>query len=132
MKVKQIAALIIALTTLAFVSEACNRSSPTNTLKTFIEAVKKKDNEGIKKSLSKDSVKRFEDLSKILGKSLDETISTVFSEASSSASMPETRNEKIDGDTATVEVKDDKTGEWKTLPFVKEDGQWKIALDKAK
>lgn len=132
MKVKQSAALIIALTTLAFASAACNRSSPTNTLKAFIEAVKKKDNDGIKKALSKESVKRFEDLSKVLGKSLDETISTVFSEASSSASMPETRNEKIEGDTATLEVKDDKTGEWKTLPFVKEDGAWKIALDKAK
>ncbi len=44
--------------------------------------------------------------------------------------LPETRNEKITGDTATLEVKNDKTGKWDTLPFVKENGEWKIALDK--
>ena len=44
--------------------------------------------------------------------------------------MPETRNEKIDGETATLEVKNEKTDKWDTLPFVKENSEWKIALDK--
>jgi hypothetical protein len=44
--------------------------------------------------------------------------------------MPETRNEKIDGDTATLEVKDDKKDKWETIHFAKEDGEWKLALDK--
>ncbi len=43
--------------------------------------------------------------------------------------LPETRNEKIDGDKATLEVKDDITGKFDVMPFVKEDGGWKIALD---
>ena len=44
--------------------------------------------------------------------------------------MPELRNEKITGDTATVEMKRDKSDKWDTVPFVKEDGEWKIAFDR--
>jgi hypothetical protein len=44
--------------------------------------------------------------------------------------MPETRNEKIEGDTATLEVKNAATNDWDKTPFVKEDGKWKLALDK--
>lgn len=44
--------------------------------------------------------------------------------------LPVMRNEKIAGDTATVEVKDKSSEKWTTLPFVKEDGGWKVALDK--
>lgn len=41
---------------------------------------------------------------------------------------PELRNEKIDGEKATVEVKNRFTGAWTDVPFVKEDGRWKLAL----
>jgi hypothetical protein len=44
------------------------------------------------------------------------------------ANAPETRNEKIEGDKATLEIKDDKMDKWDTVPFVREDGQWKIAI----
>jgi hypothetical protein len=43
---------------------------------------------------------------------------------------PELRNERIEGDEATVEVKNSVTGEWESLPFVKEDGLWKLSLDR--
>ena len=44
---------------------------------------------------------------------------------------PETRNEKIEGDAATVEVKNETSGEFDmVMPFVKEDGAWKLARDK--
>jgi hypothetical protein len=43
--------------------------------------------------------------------------------------VPDISNEKITGDTATVDLK----GEAKTLtmPMVKEGGEWKLAVDKA-
>ena len=44
--------------------------------------------------------------------------------------MPETRNEKIDGNTATLEIQNDQTKKWDAMYFVKEDGDWKVALDK--
>ena len=47
------------------------------------------------------------------------------------AAIPETRNEKIDGETATVEVKIDESGKNDLVyPFVREDGKWKLARDK--
>ena len=47
------------------------------------------------------------------------------------ATMPDTRNEKITGDKATLEIKDKdkKDNEWQTVPFVKENGVWKTAFD---
>ena len=39
------------------------------------------------------------------------------------------RNENIAGERATVEVKNKLADKWATLPFIKEDGVWKIALD---
>ncbi len=38
------------------------------------------------------------------------------------------RNEKITGDKATLELKDDK-GEWSPMTFVKEGGVWKVSLE---
>ena len=67
-----------------------------------------------------------EEFAKMGHKSLDESLK----ESDSKKQPPafEAQNEKISGDTATLEVKDE-NGKWQTIPFVKEDGQWKIALD---
>lgn len=35
------------------------------------------------------------------------------------------RNEKVDGDKASLQVKNS-YGSWETVPFVREDGVWKI------
>jgi pyruvate/2-oxoglutarate dehydrogenase complex dihydrolipoamide acyltransferase (E2) component len=48
--------------------------------------------------------------------------------------LPETlcakkRNEKIEGDKATLEVKNFENGQFEEIPFIKEDGAWRIALD---
>src|SRR6476620_478875 len=104
-----------------------NRSSPTATFKAFFEASKKKDTAAMKKSLSKGTVEMFDKLAKEQNKSTDEMLKGIDKD-SKDEKIPETRNEKITGDTATLEVKNDKTDKWDTLPFVKEDGEWKIAL----
>lgn len=83
----------------------------------------------MKKSLSKGTLDMFDKLAKEQNKSTDDMLKEVDKD-DKSEKMPETRNEKINGDTATLEVKNDKTGKWDPLPFVKEDGEWKIALDK--
>ena len=41
----------------------------------------------------------------------------------------EFRNEKIEGETATIEIKTS-YGTWDVVPFVKEDGKWKIAKER--
>ncbi len=124
----------IALATalaIALASLACSRfgSSPTATLKAFYEATQKKDAEGIKKTLSKGTLEMLEGFAKAQGKSLDESLKSGLANDTAADKLPESRNEKIDGDKATLEVKNDKTGTWETVPFVKEDGMWKIAFD---
>src|SRR6185503_12566213 len=95
----------------------------------FFEASKKKDVPGIRKTLSKGSLEMFDKFAKQQNKTMDEMLKDVDKD-SKTETMPETRNEKIDGETATLEVKNEKTGKWDSLPFVKEEGEWKIAFDK--
>lgn len=108
-------------------SETAGTGSPTDVLKSFAEATKKKDAAAIKKLLSKGTMKMVEDSAKKQNISVDEMLTKV--EEADKNRIPEIRNEKIEGDTATVEVKNDVTGEYDMMPFVKEDGSWKIALD---
>ena len=129
MKTQKLTMLVGALMALALVAAACGGgSSPTATAKAFYEAAKAKDVAGIKATMSKGSLAMMESFAKMQNKSLDDALK----EPSSSPPPPafEAQNEVITGDTATVEVKDEK-GKWEKIPFVKEDGQWKIALDKA-
>jgi hypothetical protein len=131
MKTRKIFALVVALTSLALAAAACGNkagSSPTATAKAFYDAVKAKDVAAIKNTMSKSSLDMMEKFAKMQNKSLDEALK----DPNSSSAPPafEAQNEKIEGDTATLEVKNEK-GKWDKLPFVKEDGRWKIALDKA-
>jgi deoxyribodipyrimidine photolyase-like uncharacterized protein len=131
MKNNRINALCATLAVVLAVS-ACSMlksSSPTATFKSFYEASKKKDAAAMKKSLSKGTLDMFDKLAKAQNKTTDDMLKDVDKD-DKSEKIPETRNEKINGDTATLEIKNDKTGKWDTMPFVKESGEWKIALDK--
>ena len=129
MKTKQFTRLVVILAFAALAFAACNKggyATPTAAFKTFYEAAKSNNIEGIKRSMSK---KTMEAMTKAAGKenkSVDESLKDMAKDAPSKT--PQTRNEKIDGDKATLEVKDDKMDKWDSVPFVKEDGQWKIAL----
>jgi len=131
MNTRRINALCAALT-VVFTVTACSLlsgSTPTATFKAFYEASKKKDVAGMKKTLSKGTLDMFDKLAKEQNKTTDDMLKDVDKD-DKSEKMPETRNEKINGDTATFEVKNEKTNKWDPLPFVKENGEWKIALDK--
>jgi hypothetical protein len=96
--------------------------------------MQKKDAAALKKTLSKGTLEMFEQFAKAQNppKTLDEALQTGLASSTANADankMPETRNEKIDGEKATLEVKNDKTGSWETVPFIKEEGDWKIAFD---
>ena len=131
MKTRRINALCAALAVVMAVS-ACSLlsgSSPTKTFKAFYEASKKKDAAGMRKALSKSTLDMFDKLAKAQNKTTEDMLKAIDKD-DKDEKIPETRNEKITGDTATLEVKNDKTGKWDTLPFVKENGEWKIAFDK--
>jgi Domain of unknown function (DUF4878) len=131
MKTRRIGASCVALAVILAAS-ACSLlggSTPTATFKAFFEASKKKDAAAIKKTLSKGTLDMFDKLAKEQNKTTDDLLKTMDKD-DKTEKPPETRNEKINGDTATIEVKNDKSDKWDTLPFVKENGEWKIAFDK--
>jgi hypothetical protein len=99
-------------------------ASPLETYKTYTKAIKQKDISTMKLLLSADSIKMHEQEAKAQGVTLDDIVKreTLFSPDQKTV---EFRNEKIEGDRATLEVKNS-FGMWETVPFVFEDDQWKI------
>ncbi|MBA4123751.1 MAG: DUF4878 domain-containing protein [Acidobacteria bacterium] len=129
--------IIIALVALWFIgcggaANAPQTASPTDVLKTYIEASDRKDLAAVKQTFSKGTMKMYEDAAQKRQISIDEVIKDQFELASSAElkSKLELGKETIEGDTAMVEVKDNTTGNLERIPFVKEDGVWKVALDK--
>lgn len=102
--------------------------SPTETMKALNEAAKKKDVETIKKLVSKGTIELLEQSAQQQQTTLDELLKR--DEGSPFQELPETRNEVITGDAATIEIKNNATNDWETMPFVRENGVWKIALDR--
>lgn len=74
--------------------------------------------------LSRETMKMHEQEAKAQNVTIDDIVKrdTLFTEGQTTV---EFRNEKIEGDKATLEVKNP-FGTWETIPFVKEDGEWKI------
>lgn len=102
--------------------------SPTEVLKTLSEASKTKDITAIKNSVSKGTLNLIEESAKAQNTTVDELLKK--ENGAPFKELPEMRNEKIEGDTATIELKNTTSEGWETVPFVIEDGIWKLALDK--
>jgi hypothetical protein len=111
---------------------ACKSTPPPSaTFKAYFEAQKKKDVAGMKQTLSKTSLAMMEKTAKQQDLTIDKMIEKQLeTPASTIEKMPETRNEKIEGDNATLELHNEDAKRWDTMYFVKEDGAWKIALDR--
>ena len=75
-------------------------------------------------------LKILEDNAKAMKISTDEAIKMTLTGAEAPPPAFETRNEKINGNDATVEIKNEKTGGWDAVPLVKEETGWKIAFEK--
>ena len=106
--------------------------SPTAVMKESFNAVKNKDVAGFKKTLASADLKEMEEIFAKNGKTVDDFLKEMMELPSDM--MPatlETRNEKIDGDKATVEYKQ-RDGSWKTNYFIKEGGEWKMKENKGK
>ena len=102
--------------------------TPFETLQTYTQAIKKKDVAKMRALLSKGSIKMAEEQAKAQNIPVDEVIlrETLFSPDQKTLKF---RNEKIDGDNATIEV-ENPFGTFDKVPFIKEDGIWKIAKEK--
>ena len=102
--------------------------TPTGAYKRLYAAVKAKDIEGIKKQLSKKSL----DLGKMAGERYKKPEATWYENGMTgttfSSTLPTMRDERVNGDWGAVEVWNSKDSRWEDLPFVREDGAWKLAV----
>ncbi len=105
-------------------ADAEKPSTPFTTLEAYTQAIKKKDTTTMKLLLSDASIKMAEQEARAQNVTLDEIVKreTLFNETQKSLKY---RNEKIDGERATIEVLDS-FNSWNTVPFVREEGVWKI------
>lgn len=99
-------------------------ASPLKTLQTYQKALKAKDTTTMKMLLTADTIKMLEQEARSQGLTVDDVVKreTLFSESQRTV---EFRNQKIEGNKATLEVKNS-FGQWDTVPFLFEDDQWKI------
>jgi hypothetical protein len=120
------------LLTIAFLSASLVAScssetkpdTPVETFKTYVTAVKLKDTTKMKMLLSLESIKMHEQEARAQSVTLDDVVQRdpLISDAQK---VVEFRNEKIEGEAATLEVKDS-FGSWTSIPFVREADGWKI------
>lgn len=119
---------VIFLLFLLMLSGSCGGekapSTPLETFQTYTKAIKQKDTSTMKLLLSAETLKMHEQEAQAQNVSVDEIVKreTLFSENQKTVKF---RNEKIEGDTATLEV-ENSFATWETVPFVKENGDWKI------
>lgn len=116
---------LVAIAAISFA--ACGQpkvASPIDTFKTYTKAIKQKDTTTMKLLLSDATIKMHEKEAKAQGVNVDDIVKgeDIFRENQKTV---EFRNEKIDGDKATLEIKNI-YNKWEKLPFVLEDGVWKI------
>ena len=122
MKSNKLSILIAAVIAFAFALAACgNVNTPTGAYKTYQQALRDKNAAKIKSVMSKKMLAVLEQGAKRRNKTSDEFLTSGLP---MSPILPKVTDEKIDGDKATLEVKDE-DGKSRTESFVKEDGNWK-------
>lgn len=118
----------ILILILACLLAACSSSpkhlTPFETLQAYEQAIRKKDTTTMKLLLSDATIKMHQEAAKEQGITLDEIVQreTLFFPGQKKF---EYRNETIEGDKASIEMKNS-YGIWDKISFVKEDGVWKI------
>jgi hypothetical protein len=105
--------------------------SVAESYKKLFEAVKSKNTEGIKAQLTKRTQEFALMVSQKNAKSVDEVFANGFTATTFSDSLPQMRDERVNASFGALEVWNAKDKRWEDLPFVAEDGTWKLAVGEA-
>lgn len=122
---KKIILPVAILLTYSIIGCKSNGSDPKGVLMSFFDALGKKDIEGAKKYATKESEAMLGMIQMGMSMAPDSTKDQKYDK-----SNMEFGDAKIDGDKATVPVKDKKSGETTNYSLKKESGAWKVAFDK--
>lgn len=108
---------------------ATTNNAPTVTpiVEGFYAALQKKDEGEVKKFLSAQALKYYQDEAKAENKNW---LAYLLEYEDPVSEKREVRNEKVDGNTAVAEIKGGSLGVWTKFKFVQENGEWKLASPK--
>jgi Domain of unknown function (DUF4878) len=126
---KKLLVALFAFSALYITSCKSGGSDPKTVLTSFFDAMGKKDIAAARKLATADSKGMF-DLMEMGMKMKDNTMEDKTDEQFDKTKM-EIGEAKIDGDRATVNVKEKKSGESINFVLKKEGGDWKVAMDMA-
>jgi hypothetical protein len=107
---------------------ASNDDSPTGAYKRLYDAVKSKNSEAIKAAMTKKTLDFAKMASAQQNKPVEQVLENGFTATTFSPTLPEIRDQRIDGDMGAVEVYNSRDKAWEDLPFIREDGVWKLAV----
>lgn len=137
MKIKS--GILILATFLAIVASGCQNTqtktttptiisnTPTEAYKNLFAAVKSKDTQTIKQIMSKTTQQFAESAAQTQKITVEEMYKNGLFESTMTPNLPPMRDERVKDNFGAVEVRKP-DGNWEDVPFVKEDGSWKIAV----
>jgi hypothetical protein len=102
--------------------------SPTEAYKSLYAAVKSKNIEAIKQQLTKKTIDFGAMAAQRNNTPLEKVYENGFSATTFSDTLPEIRDERVKDNMGAIEVWNTKESKWEDLPFMQEDGAWKLAV----
>ncbi len=108
-----------------------NAQTPTEAYRMLFAAVKSQDTAKIKSMYSKSSIGLAEAQAARSNQSIEKVYANGFTETTFADDYPQMRDERIKGDYGAVEVFNAARKQWDDVPFVLEDGTWKLAVGDA-
>lgn len=103
-------------------------SSPTEAYKLLYAAVKSKDTEAIKATMSKKTQEFAVMVSQKQSSPIEKVFENGFTATTFAESLPEIRDERVVDDMGNLEVFNSKDNRWEDLPFILENGNWRLAV----
>ena len=103
-------------------------ASPTDAYKKLYAAVKSKQTDSIKAVLSDKTIGFAQFASERQSQPFEKVLENGFTMTTFSETLPEMRDERVKGDMGSLEVWNSKESRWEDLPFIKEDGSWRLAV----
>jgi hypothetical protein len=124
-----LAVILAALTSCDKPAAAGSASdSPTEAYKRLFNAVKSKNTDAIKAEMTEATIQFAEMVSQRNNTPIEKVFENGFTATTFASKLPTIRDERIADDMGAVEVWNSKESKWEDLPFIKENGAWKLAV----
>ncbi len=105
-----------------------NPPTPTEAYKKLYAAVKSKNKAEIKALMSNDSIGLAQMQAGQSKKEVDEVLANAFTSTTFADKLPAIRDERVKDKFGAIEVFDHSKNQWQDVPFVIENGAWKLAV----